>query len=88
MSVAVGVLLSDGVIASAAMALGGVAPKPWRLVESEAALVGKAPGPQAFRAAARAAMSSAQPLSQNAFKIDLARQAVVRALTLATGATG
>lgn len=87
-SVAVGVVLSDGVIASAAMALGGVAPKPWRLVESEAALVGKAPGPRAFRAAARAAMSGAQPLSQNAFKIDLARQAVIRALTLAAGAAG
>ncbi|OBH16523.1 MULTISPECIES: xanthine dehydrogenase family protein subunit M [unclassified Mycobacterium] len=87
-SVAVGLALSDGVITSAAIALGGVAPKPWRLIESEATLVGNAPGPQAFRAAAEAAMSGAQPLSQNAFKIDLARQAVVRALKLATSAAG
>jgi xanthine dehydrogenase YagS FAD-binding subunit len=84
-SVAAGLSTTDGVVTAAALALGGVAAKPWRLAEAEQSLVGKQPGPRAFHRAAELAMSGAEPLSQNAFKVDLGRQAVFRALTLATG---
>ena len=47
-------------------------------------LIGKAPHFAAFRTAAELAMSGADALSQNGFKIDLGRHGVVRALTLAT----
>ena len=83
-SVAAGISVTDGVVTAAALALGGVAAKPWRLTDAEHSLVGKRPGPSAFHTAAQLAMSGAEPLSQNAFKIDLGRHGVVRALTLAT----
>lgn len=82
-SVAAGLRVVEGVIASAALALGGVAAKPWRLHEAEASLVGRPPGEEAFHAAAALAMDGAEPLSQNAFKVDLGRHSVVRALTMA-----
>ena len=83
-SVAAGISVTDGVVTAAALALGGVAAKPWALTDAEHSLVGKRPGPSAFHTAAQLAMSGAEPLSQNAFKIDLGRHGVVRALTLAT----
>jgi xanthine dehydrogenase YagS FAD-binding subunit len=87
-SVAAGLHLDNGIIASAAVALGGVAPKPWRVTEAETSLIGQAPTPAAFRAAAELALTGAQALSQNAFKIDLGRHSVVRALTAAVGNRG
>lgn len=83
-SVAVGVEITDGVIGSAAVAMGGVAAKPWRNADAEAALVGRPADDETFRAAARLYMTGAEPLSQNEFKVDLGRHSVVRALTLAT----
>lgn len=83
-SVAAGVRIEGGLIADAAVALGGVAAKPWRLRDAETALIGRAPDSSAFHAAAAVAMDGAQPLSQNGFKIDLGRHAVVRALRLAS----
>jgi xanthine dehydrogenase YagS FAD-binding subunit len=82
-SVAAGLEIADGVIRSAALALGGVAAKPWRIEAAEAALVGRSPDREAFRTAARLAMAGARPLSQNGFKVDLGKNAVVRALTVA-----
>jgi xanthine dehydrogenase YagS FAD-binding subunit len=82
-SVAVGLEIADGVIRSAALATGGVAAKPWRTDAAEAALVGRSPDREVFRSAARLAMAGARPLSQNAFKVDLGKNAVVRALTVA-----
>ncbi len=82
-SVAAGLTIGDGVITSAALALGAVAATPWRLREAEQSLVGRRPGEDAFHAAAALAMNGAQPLPQNAFKVDLGRHSVVRALTLA-----
>jgi xanthine dehydrogenase YagS FAD-binding subunit len=82
-SVAAGLTIDDGVITSAALALGGVAAMPWRLPEAAATLVGRRPGEEAFHAAAAVAMSGAEPLAQNAFKVDLGRHSVVRALTRA-----
>ena len=82
-SVAAGLEIDDGVIRSAAVALGGVAAMPWRVPASEALLVGRSPTQEVFAAAARAAVAGAQPLSQNAFKVTLAHNSVIRALTRA-----
>ncbi len=79
--------VEDGTIAAARLALGGVALKPWRCREAEAALVGRPPEPETFRAAAAAALADAKPSGDNAFKIELARRLVVRALTLAAAGT-
>ncbi|GAS95058.1 FAD-binding molybdopterin dehydrogenase [Mycolicibacterium canariasense] len=84
-SVAAGVQLKDGVIASAAIALGGVAAKPWRSPEAEAVLRGERPATAVFRHAAELLMAGAEPLSQNAFKVDLGKHSVVRALQHACG---
>ena len=84
-SVAVGLQIRDGVIDAAAIALGGVAARPWRVADAEASLIGSAPDHEAFRRAARLAMAGAVPLSQNGFKIDLGRHSVVRALAEASG---
>lgn len=82
-SVAAGLEFEDGLIASAAVALGGVAAGPWRVRDAERALIGRPPAPETFHAAAQAALHDAKPLSQNAFKVDLGKHSVVRALTLA-----
>ena len=83
-SVAAAVAIEDGMIRAAAFAMGGVAPMPWRVPEAEASLVGKAPSVETFRVAAEFAMAGAKPLSQNAFKVDLGKHSIVRALTLAS----
>ncbi len=69
-----------GRIQAARLALGGVAHKPWRRAEVEALLVGQAPVEASFRAAAERLLQGAQPLQHNAFKVELLRRAVVRAL--------
>ncbi len=79
-SVAVGLTLDDGVVTSAAISLGGVAAKPWRVPDAESALVGNAAGDEAFRNAAEIALRGAAPLSQNRFKVDLGKHSVLRAL--------
>ncbi|MBI3216349.1 MAG: xanthine dehydrogenase family protein subunit M [Mycobacterium sp.] len=84
-SVAAGLRIEDGVIASAAVAVGGVAAKPWRVDAAETALLGQRATDEAFGAAARVLMAGARPLSQNAFKIDLGHHSVVRALRMAAG---
>ncbi|SEH54097.1 xanthine dehydrogenase YagS FAD-binding subunit [Mycolicibacterium rutilum] len=84
-SVAAALDIVDGLIASAAVAIGGVAAKPWRIAATEEVLTGRAPTVEAFRAAARAAIAGAEPLSQNGFKVDLGKHAVVRALSVAAG---
>lgn len=79
-SVAVGLTIDDGTVTSAAIALGGVAAKPWRVPDAEAALIGTAPDTEAFRGAAELAMAGAAALSENDFKVDLGKHSVVRAL--------
>ncbi|NGM18703.1 xanthine dehydrogenase family protein subunit M [Roseomonas stagni] len=86
-SAAAGLRIEDGRIAAARLALGGVAAKPWRATAAEAALVGAAPGADAFRAAAGLALAEAKPSGDNAFKIELARRIAVRALILAAAGT-
>ena len=76
-----------GVVAEARLALGGVAAKPWRARAAEAVLAGAPADPEVFRHAAEAALAEARPSGDNAFKIELARRIVVRALTLAASGT-
>jgi xanthine dehydrogenase YagS FAD-binding subunit len=79
-SAAVGLDIAGGRIRDVRVALGGVAPMPWRLPEVEAALRGKPPGDAVFREAVRQASDGARVASQNGFKIQLAQRVVVRAL--------
>src|SRR5438067_159790 len=79
-SVAAALEVKDGKIASARVALGGVATKPWRAAEAEQALIGLAPEEKVFDAAAKAALRGAKPQKFNAFKVELARRTIVRAL--------
>lgn len=83
-SVAAGLTIADGIVTSAAIALGGVAAKPWRVTEAEIALVGRPADTENFRTAAELALTGATPLSQNAFKVDLGKHSIVRALRRAT----
>lgn len=84
-SVAACLRLEAGVIVEARLAAGGVAPLPWRLTDSEAALVGRPPDAQAFALAGTLATEGAQPLAHNGFKVELLRRAVVRALETVGG---
>jgi xanthine dehydrogenase YagS FAD-binding subunit len=86
-SAAAALRLDGDTIAEARIALGGVALKPWRARAAEAALAGALPGEAAFRRAAEAALADAKPSGDNAFKIELARRVVVRALTMAATGT-
>jgi xanthine dehydrogenase YagS FAD-binding subunit len=81
-SIAVALDVQGGAVKQARIALGGVATKPWRSLAGESALVGQRPETAAFQAAAQAAMHDAIPREHNAFKIELARRAIVRALTM------
>ena len=82
-SVAVGLELDGGTIREARFALGGVAHKPWRKADAEAALRGKAANGAAFAQAADIVLCDAKGFGHNTFKIDLARRTIVRALSQA-----
>jgi xanthine dehydrogenase YagS FAD-binding subunit len=86
-SAAAGLVVEGAVIKEARLALGGVAPKPWRARSAEAQLAGSAASEAAFRRAAQAALVDAKPSGNNAFKIELAQRVIVRALTLAAQGT-
>ena len=79
--------LDGGAIRCARLALGGLAAKPWRAHAAESALAGARANAAAFREAAEAALAGAAPSGDNAFKIDLAKGIVVRALALAAAGT-
>ena len=72
--------VTDGVVQDVRIALGGVAPVPWRAWKAEAELRGKPATEEMFRRAADAELASAQPLPGNAFKVPLARNTLVRTL--------
>ncbi|MHC8405712.1 FAD binding domain-containing protein [Pseudomonas sp. TMB3-21] len=80
-SVAAALEISGSVIGEARLALGGVAHKPWRDLDVERWLVGKSVSEETFAAAADALLQNAEPLEHNAFKVKLARRAIVRALS-------
>jgi len=80
-SAAVGLDVQGGTIRSARVALGGVGAQPWRSREAEQLLVGKPATEASFRAAAAVAMRGAQPREHNQFKVQMAQNTLVRALT-------
>jgi xanthine dehydrogenase YagS FAD-binding subunit len=84
-SVAAALDIADGVVRDAALALGGVAHKPWRVPQAEAALVGQPLSAERMQAAAQQLLQGAQPYAHNRFKVELARRSVVRALGVAGG---
>ena len=72
-------------VQSARVVMGAVAPIPWRSPAAEQALAGKAINEETAAAAADAALKDARPLSQNAYKVDVAKVAVKRAILRAAG---
>jgi xanthine dehydrogenase YagS FAD-binding subunit len=79
-SVAVGYSLDGGTIRQARLVLGGVAPVPWRSPTAEAVLEGRRPGAELADRAAATALANVQPLSHNAFKVEIAHALVERAI--------
>ncbi len=77
--------MSGQTVRGARVVMGAVAPVPWRSEAAEAALVGKPINEETAAAAAAAALRDARPLSQNAYKIQVARTAVKRAILNAAG---
>ncbi|MFJ7948359.1 FAD binding domain-containing protein [Streptomyces sp. NPDC096354] len=86
-SVAAVVSTDQGMISEARVAFGGVAHKPWRSIEAEAALTGRPATMVTYRAAAEAAMRDAVGHGQNDFKIELARRTLCRTLAQAARAS-
>lgn len=86
-SVAAAIEFDGDNVRAARLALGGVAHKPWRRPAAEALLAGKRPETSAFTAAAEELLMGARDFGHNSFKIELARRAIVRALTVATRGT-
>ena len=86
-SVAAALEIDGGRIREARVALGGVAHKPWRRIDAEAALRGEAPDRSVFAKAADILLKGAKGFSHNAFKIGLTRRAILRTLTQAANAT-
>jgi xanthine dehydrogenase YagS FAD-binding subunit len=72
-------------VKAARIVMGAVAPIPWRVQAAEAALVGKPINEQTAAAAAEIALRDARPLSQNGYKVQVAKTAVKRAILRAAG---
>ncbi len=73
----------SGKIIQTRIAMGGVAHKPWRALKAEQLLVGKEATEANFKRAAEAEMADAKPLEHNAFKVELGKRSIVRALQMA-----
>lgn len=84
-SAAVALELDGNTIRSARLALGGVALKPWRSESAEHSLAGKPMSRENFQAAAELALAGAKTYQYNAFKVQMAKQAIVSAFTIAGG---
>ena len=82
-SVAAGLERNNGKITEVGLAMGGVAHKPWKLKISEDFLKGKTASQENFMGAAELAMQDAKTLSQNEYKVEMGKNAIVRALTQA-----
>jgi len=79
-SVAAAIDVVDDMVRDVRIAFGGVAHVPWRARKAEAVLRGARATEEAFRRAADAELADAQPLRENAFKVSLARNTLVRVL--------
>ena len=86
-SCAAAVDVQGGEIRAARLALGGVGTKPWRAPEAEQALVGKPAQRASFQRAADLLLAGARTQKDNAFKVELGKRTVVRALSLASEAS-
>lgn len=76
---------AGSVVSEAKVVMGHVAPTPWISQEAARMLLGRAVNPEVAEAAGRAAVSIATPLSENVYKVQLAKVAVKRAVLLAAG---
>lgn len=81
-SAAVALEIEDGAFTQVRVGVGGVATKPWRLLQVEQMLVGRRAHPDVFRAAAARAAEGAEPRAGNAFKVRLLERTVERALQI------
>ncbi|HEX6818065.1 MAG TPA: xanthine dehydrogenase family protein subunit M [Ktedonobacterales bacterium] len=79
-SVAAALDVADGVVRDVRLALGGVAPRPWRAVRAEAVLRGAPATGEVFGRAAEAELAEAAPRPGNAFKVPLVRNVLIRTL--------
>ncbi len=80
-SVAAALEVTNGKIRNVRLALGGVAPKPWRAYAAESVLSGADAGADTFRRAAEAELSNAHGFRYNSFKIELAKRTLVSVLS-------
>jgi xanthine dehydrogenase YagS FAD-binding subunit len=80
-SVAAALEIENGRIRHVRLALGGVAPKPWRAYEAEKVLAGAGASMETFRRAADAELSHARGFQYNSFKIELARRTIASVLS-------
>jgi xanthine dehydrogenase YagS FAD-binding subunit len=87
-SVAAALAVEDGKVADCRIALGGVAHKPWRAHRAEDQLRGTVPEEATFAVAAEAELAVAEPRPGNAFKVAMARGAIVAALSSLSEADG
>ncbi len=83
-SVAAVLRVDGGLVTDARLALGGVGTKPWRVRQAEASLLGKPASGDSYAQAAREELSAATPRPANAFKVELAQRAMIRALSTLT----
>jgi CO/xanthine dehydrogenase FAD-binding subunit len=85
-SAAAALLIEDGTIVQARLALGGVGTVPWRAREAEEILRGAPAADRTFRAAAQAALRDPFTVSGTAFKVELAQRTIIRILHTVSGA--
>jgi len=83
----VALLMQGATVGEARVVLGAVAPIPWRSPEAEAVLKGQAVNETTATKAAEAALAAATPMTQNAYKVQVAKAAVKRAILHAAGVT-
>ena len=78
--------MASGVVESARVVLGAVAPIPWRSPAAEQMLKGKRIDEAVAWQAAEAALADAKPMTHNGYKVQVAKTALRRAIMKATGA--
>jgi xanthine dehydrogenase YagS FAD-binding subunit len=84
-SAAVALTIEDGVVQEARVGLGGVGTVPWRARGAEQVLRGAPARPETFRAAAEVALEGAWTVPGTAFKVELGKRTLVRALETVAG---
>jgi xanthine dehydrogenase YagS FAD-binding subunit len=87
-SVASVITMKDGICKDARIVLGAVAPAPVRAIDSEKFLIGKAASEKGVADAAKAAVKDAKPMRMNAYKVEITKTLVKRALLTALQPSG